>query len=216
MTGGPFGRPFLFSIRYNRLMKIRYLVGIDEAGRGPLAGPVSVGAFCIPIDFDWTILPGAKDSKQMTLAARESVFRLMQKLKKQKKIRFAVAFSPAGVIDRKGIVPAIRLALSSAISKLEIDPQECRVLLDGGLRAPDEYIFQETIIRGDDSERVISAASIAAKVVRDRYMVQLSKKYPKYEFEVHKGYGTKKHRDSISKYGLCAIHRKTFCKAFDI
>lgn len=193
----------------------KFLIGIDEAGRGPLAGPVSVGAVLVPIDFDWALLSGAKDSKQMTEKAREAIFEKMQELKKSGAIRFVVALSSATTIDTKGIVPAIRLALVGAIGKLGADPAECKVLLDGGLKAPVEYIHQETIVRGDSKEKVIALASIAAKVLRDRHMIQIAEKYPNYGFEIHKGYGTKKHSEAIEKFGLSEIHRRSFCRAFD-
>ena len=195
-------------------MSIRYLIGIDEAGRGPLAGPVAVGAVLVPIDFDWKLVHGAKDSKQMTESARASLHVKLQALQKEKQLRFAVSLVSSTYIDSKGIVSAIKLALSRAIFKLDANPKECRVLLDGGLYAPEEFDHQETIIRGDDSEPVISLASIAAKVTRDKYMKRLSTKYPQYGFEIHKGYGTAMHRDRIRKNGLSDIHRETFCSAF--
>jgi|CXWL01.1.fsa_nt_gi ribonuclease HII len=195
---------------------ISYLVGIDEAGRGPLAGPVSVGAVLVPVDFDWTRVAGAKDSKQMTPKARGEVYEEMLKLKETGVIRFVVALSPAHTIDTKGIVPAIRAALEGALLKLEVNPQACRVLLDGGLKAPKEYPNQETIIKGDAKEKVIALASIAAKVLRDRHMIKEAEKYPQYGFEIHKGYGTKKHQEAIQTHGLSAIHRRSFCRAFDM
>lgn len=207
-------RPLLFLSTIEEMQK--FLIGIDEAGRGPLAGPVSVGAVLVPIDFDWAPLSGAKDSKQMTEKAREAVFEKMQELKKSGAIRFVVALSSATTIDTKGIVLAIRTALEGAIGKLEVDPLECKVLLDGGLKAPVEYIHQETIVRGDSKEKVIALASIAAKVLRDRHMMKIAEKYPQYGFEIHKGYGTKKHSEAIEKFGLSEIHRRSFCRAFDI
>lgn len=197
-------------------MSAKFLIGVDEAGRGPLAGPVSVGAVCIPVGFDFSVLEGAKDSKQMTEKAREVIFLKMQELKKGGVINFVVALSSANTIDTKGIVPAIRIALAGAIGKLEVNPAECKVLLDGGLKAPIEYTNQETIIKGDSKEKVIALASIAAKVLRDRYMAKIAEKYPHYGFEIHKGYGTKKHSEAIKEFGLSEIHRRSFCKAFDI
>ena len=196
------------------MARTRYLIGIDEAGRGPLAGPVSVGAVLVPTAFDWGQVEGARDSKKMTPTARGVVYAQLQALAREKKLRFSVALSSARTIDRIGIVPAIRRALARAIVKLDADPRDCTVLLDGGLVAPEEFIYQETIVRGDDSEPVISLASIAAKVHRDRLMVRLGEKYPKYSFETHKGYGTALHRQAIQTYGLCAIHRRAFCTSF--
>lgn len=196
------------------MTEIRYLIGIDEAGRGPLAGPVSVGAVLVPVDFDWTLVEGARDSKQMSERNREAMFERMQELQKEEKLRFAVGFTSAKDIDTGGIVPSIRSALMRAIESLRALPNECRVLLDGGLIAPAKFVSQETIIKGDAKEPVISLASIAAKVQRDRLMIELAPNYPEYQFEIHKGYGTSKHREAIQKFGLSAIHRRSFCKAF--
>ena len=109
-------------------------------------------------------------------------------------------------------MPAIRRALAEALSRLEADPKECHVLLDGSLSAPAEYVHQKTIIRGDDSEPVISLASIMAKVTRDRLMKRLSPKYPEYDFHTHKGYGTASHISAIGRCGLSDIHRASFCR----
>jgi ribonuclease HII len=192
-----------------------YLIGIDEAGRGPLAGPVAVGAVLVPNDFDWALVAGAKDSKKMTPKSREAIYEKMCALKSAGKLDFAVGLSSASMIDTRGIVAAIQTALDSAISKItEVGPLPAvRVLLDGGLHAPVRFTNQTTIIRGDQSEPVISLASIAAKVVRDHLMVRMAEKYPAYGFEIHKGYGTLRHRESIRRNGFCAIHRRTFCKS---
>jgi ribonuclease HII len=189
-----------------------FLIGIDEAGRGPLAGPVAVGAVVVPTGFDWSQVAGAKDSKQMTPKSRDALYKKMCVLRKEGKLDFAVAFSSAAVIDRRGIVPAVQSALDRALSKIpKASPLGCRVLLDGGLHAPKEFTDQKTIIRGDQSEPAISLASIAAKVMRDRLMVRMARKFPAYGFEIHKGYGTLAHRGAIRKEGLCEFHRTTFC-----
>ncbi|MDP3646160.1 MAG: ribonuclease HII [bacterium] len=190
---------------------MRYLIGVDEAGRGPLAGPVSVGAVAVLHDFDFTLVPGVRDSKKLSEKAREKVFARMQELLGSKVLRFAVSTSSATYIDTYGIVPAIKRALAEALGKLELDPSECSVLLDGSLSAPPEYKEQKTIIRGDDSEPVISMASIVAKVMRDRMMIRLAEKFPLYGFDIHKGYGTSAHRKVIKQSGLCDLHRVTFC-----
>ncbi len=188
------------------------LIGIDEAGRGPLAGPVAVGAVMVPADFDWSLVAGATDSKKMTEKARERIYAIMLQLRETGVLDFAVAFSSAKMIDTEGIVPAVHTAIASALVKFsEVKPREVKVLLDGGLRAPDHFLDQETIIRGDLLEPVISLASIAAKVERDRLLVKAAKRYPFYGFEIHKGYGTLAHRSAIQKYGLCDLHRATFC-----
>lgn len=189
-----------------------YLIGIDEAGRGPLAGPVAVGAAAVPQNFDWSLVQGAKDSKQMSEKAREQVYATILTLRDARTLNFAVAFSSSTMIDRYGIVPSIKSALARALAAVaEGDGHEIR--LDGGLRAPEQYKHQTTIIRGDQSEPIISLASIAAKVERDRLMKKLAQKFPAYEFEKHKGYGTALHRAAIKKSGLSEIHRRSFCRA---
>ena len=190
---------------------MNYLIGIDEAGRGPLAGPVAVGAVLVPADFDWSILEGVRDSKKLSEKVREDIFERACGLERTQTLRFSVSTSSAAYIDRYGIVPAIKRALAEALSRFEIEPDNCRVLLDGSLKAPAEYIHQETIIRGDDTEPAISLASIMAKVTRDRLMKRLSSKYPEYDFHVHKGYGTASHLSVIGRYGLSDIHRASFC-----
>jgi ribonuclease HII len=190
--------------------RIRYIIGIDEAGRGPIAGAVSVGVVCIPARFDWKPWQGVKDVKLLTPLARVRWFEKLREAKHARALRYTVSFTAASQIDRRGIVPAIRAALNRAILRLEVEPTECLVLLDGSLKAPDHFVFQKTIIRGDELEPVISLASVVAKVLRDRKMVRLAKKYPKYGFDVHKGYGTKAHYRKIKKHGLSDIHRRSF------
>jgi ribonuclease HII len=190
---------------------VKYLIGIDEAGRGPLAGPVAVGAVMVPVDFDWGVLEGVRDSKKLSEKKREEIFARARGLEQSGALRFAVSTSSAAYIDTYGIVPAVKRALAEALSRFEIEPDDCRVLLDGSLKAPVEYIHQETIIRGDDTESVISLASIMAKVTRDRLMMRLAPKYPAYDFHLHKGYGTAAHCATIARVGLSEIHRVTFC-----
>lgn len=188
-----------------------YLIGIDEAGRGPLAGPVSVGAVVLMPHFDRGVLDGIRDSKKLTEEARERWYAKLQGLRREGVLRFAVAYTSAEKIDRLGIVWAVSSALRRALAELAVNPAEACVLLDGGLRAPKEYLEQKTIIRGDASEPVIALASIAAKVRRDRLMKRLASAYPAYGFEIHKGYGTALHREKIEALGLCDIHRESFC-----
>lgn len=192
-------------------MSRNYLIGIDEAGRGPLAGPVAVGAVVVPLDFNWKVLDGVRDSKKLSEKTREKIFKCTLELQRSHKLRFVVCTSSALYIDTYGIAPAIKRALAEALSRLEANPRECRVLLDGSLKAPTEYSNQTTIIRGDDTELVISLSSIMAKVTRDRLMERSARLFPCYGFERHKGYGTRAHRDAIEKFGLCELHRKTFC-----
>jgi ribonuclease HII len=190
----------------------RFLAGIDEAGRGPLAGPVSVGVVAVPDNFDFKLFDGVRDSKLMTEAAREEWFERLPQLAASAGVRWSVQFSSAQYIDAYGIVPAVRRALAHALRELALDPGETEVRLDGSLKAPAEFLHQTTIIRGDQTEPVISMASVAAKVSRDRLMKKLASKYPEYGFDIHKGYGTKKHAEAIAKFGLCSLHRTTFCK----
>ena len=197
-------------------MARRIIIGIDEVGRGPLAGPVTVAAVACPHDKLRTInsklFRGIKDSKKLSAIQREAWFL------KLKKTPYAIASVSSAVIDTIGIAPAIRLAVGRCIKKLTKDYKlstiNSQVLLDGALRAPSIYKNQKTIIKGDEKNPVIAAASIVAKVHRDRLMVRIHKKYPHYGFDAHKGYGTKMHQAAIRTYGLCAIHRKSFCKKF--
>lgn len=194
---------------------MKWIVGVDEAGRGPLAGPVSVGVAKVPIDFDWSLIPEVGDSKQIKEEKREEVFKRAQDLRHHQQIDFSVAMVGSSVIDEKGIVYAINLAMSRCIKKLKLSETECDFKLDGSLYAPDKFT-QETIIKGDSLEPSIGLASIAAKVTRDKYMKRIARQYFQYGFEVHKGYGTKLHRENITKYGRCPIHRTSYCKNIQI
>lgn len=209
-------------------MKAKFTIGIDEAGRGPLAGPVAVGVFAIRSKAVLKMFKGVRDSKKLTPLARDGFFLQIKAAKKAGHVYFAVSYSSPGFIDKKGIVPAIRSALERSLKKLEKEfihrsdlgkgfvqdriSYNCRVLLDGSLKAPLRYLNQKTIIGGDDIEPVISLASICAKVLRDRKMTRLAKKHPKYGFEIHKGYGTKSHYKAIKKHGLSKEHRRSFLK----
>ncbi|MBY0293739.1 ribonuclease HII [Patescibacteria group bacterium] len=189
----------------------KILIGVDEAGRGPLAGPVAVGIVAVPAGFNIKkALPGVGDSKVLTEKKREELYVLAVQLKKEGVIDFCVRFASHTTIDDIGITKAVKKGVRSGIRSLAPDTKDTHVLLDGLLSAPEEY-SQETIIKGDATEPVISLASIIAKVSRDRLMHRLAKEYPEYGFEIHKGYGTKKHLDAISKFGLSEIHRRTYC-----
>lgn len=193
---------------------VKFVVGIDEVGRGPLAGPVAVCAFKMPINFKTYNFGKIKDSKQLKPSEREEITDKLKLLKKKKSVDFFVCYESAKRIDSLGLSRATKNCLEEALSKLRVKPKECLVLLDGGLKAPEKYKNQKTIIKGDEKERVIAFASIVAKVYRDALMCKLAKKYPKYCFEVHKGYGTKMHRELIKENGLCPEHRKCFCRNF--
>lgn len=189
----------------------KWLVGVDEAGRGPLAGPVAVGVVKVSHDFDWELIPGVDDSKRLNEAKREVVFQAARRLLAAGQLTYAVAMSGSKVIDKKGIVPAIQKAQMRAFKSLSLMPEECFIKLDGGLTAPVEF-QQETIIKGDSKEKVIGLASIMAKVTRDRYMRRIAKQFAAYQFDIHKGYGTKTHREAVLEYGVCEIHRLSFCQ----
>lgn len=192
---------------------MRAVIGIDEVGRGPIAGPVAVGAFQI---LDETFLLEIKkfsiplrDSKQLSKIQREVWFKQMEFWREEGKCDFCISMVSAGDIDKHGITKAIKKALAESLSALEYD-EECLVLLDGGLKAPQEFKHQITIIKGDEKEPAIALASIAAKVTRDRHMARLAKKYPKYGFDQHMGYGTPGHYEAIKKHGLSPLHRRSF------
>ena len=196
----------------------KWVIGIDEAGRGPLAGPVAVGVSAVCEDFDWDLLPGVTDSKKLSEAKRGEIFVAARQLQASYpgQLDFAVSMVSAAVIDRIGIVPAINLAMGRALQKIENGRTAIRmtVKLDGGLVAPKQFINQETIIKGDSKEKVIGLASIMAKVTRDRYMVRKGALplFAPYTLATHKGYGTKAHRHAIAKHGLSKLHRSSYCK----
>lgn len=193
---------------------MKYIVGIDEVGRGPIAGPVAVCSFkCEPSFFDTiSIDTPLRDSKKLTKKQREKWFEFLKEEKAQGNCDFAVSLVSAEWIDKVGIVRAIQKALDSSLSKLEAnqDLLDAHIFLDGGLKAPLKFKNQETIIKGDELHPVISFASIVAKVSRDALMSKYADEYPEYGFENHVGYGTKAHYDAIKKHGVSVLHRKTF------
>jgi ribonuclease HII len=190
----------------------RFLVGVDEAGRGPLAGPVAIGVAVVPYGFDWKTIPGVGDSKKVSPKNREAIFRLAKSLKKTGVIDWSVILISAKIIDTIGITRAVAKGIERGMGRLGLNPNSVKVRLDGLLKAGAEYRKQKTIIKGDAKEKVIGLASILAKVTRDTYMVRLGKKYPEYGFEVHKGYGTLVHRKAIKKFGRSPVHRESFCR----
>ena len=237
---------------------MKYEIGIDEVGRGPIAGPVAVGAFLFLDEKARRQFKSVKESKQLSEAKREEWFALIEEHKKKGLLDFAVSFQGEKVIDSKGISFAIKKALKESLEKVcrNLRPshsnglefkgsrghlglrgsQKCSagsnakltrlklpnfensndesvsVLLDGGLKAPLEFINQETIIKGDEKIQVIALASICAKVLRDRKMIKLGKKHRQYGFERHKGYGTKEHYMAIRKHGILGAHRRSFLR----
>lgn len=189
---------------------IDYLVGIDEVGRGPIAGPVTVcAALCKVKDLSELMarFPNVADSKKISQKRREEI---SKNLLGDNMVKFCLASMSARFIDDYGISPAIKKSLAGALSGLAVRPDTARVLLDGGLSAPSEYVDQITIIGGDSKEWLIGAASIVAKVHRDNLMVKYAEEYPDYAFEKHKGYGTKLHYERIRDRGTCKIHRVSF------
>ncbi len=193
-----------------------FTIGIDEVGRGPIAGPVAVGAFTFLDGKAKMQFRGVKESKQLTEAQRERWFGVIEAATKKGLADFCVTFQSEKVIDRKGLSYAIRTALFVSLSTVArrngIPFEQAKVLLDGGLKAPNTYEKQKTIIKGDEKEMTIALASICAKVLRDRKMNSLGKKHSLYGFEKHKGYGTKSHYLAIQKNGLLATHRRSFLK----
>lgn len=197
--------------------KFQYIVGIDEVGRGPLAGPVAVGACLISVSKIKSLqakgfFKGIKDSKKLSEKKREEWLEKIKELKSEGDLDYHISFVSNKIIDKKGISHCLKLAMKNSLKKLKVNPLKTMILLDGGLKAPEEFIFQKTIIKGDEKEPIISLASIAAKVARDRKMVGYSKKFSQYGFEIHKGYGTALHRRKIRENGLSKLHRKSFCK----
>ncbi len=230
---------------------MRWVIGVDEAGRGPLAGPVAVGLVAVAEGFDVAVeFPGVADSKALSEKKREAIFQRLvamaggaegylgttgslRSLGYGAGVRFTVEFESAEAIDRDGIAVVIRRALARGVEKLAKDESgderrsqtsrafqksdfpdsdvrsRFHLLLDGALRAPPEYA-QETIIGGDASVPLISLASVAAKVVRDRLMCALARQHPTYGFERHKGYGTRAHYDALKRHGPCTLHRRSF------
>jgi ribonuclease HII len=177
------------------------VVGVDEAGRGPLAGPVAAAAVILPKDLE---IKDLNDSKQLSEKKRGTLFEVI----KETALAYAVETVTNEIIDEINILQATFLAMSRAILKLKINPDLC--LIDGNHKVHGLFFNQKTIVSGDSKSACIAAASILAKVSRDKMMLEYAKRYPVYEFEKHKGYGTKKHIEALKKYGICPIHRLTF------
>lgn len=190
------------------------IVGIDEAGRGPLAGPVAVGAVKIGKDFNQKFFKGIRDSKKLTAEERELWFNLALEAKRHGHLDFCVSLISETVIDKHGIAYAIRLGISRCLKRLNVEEAD-QIFLDGGIKAPEKFLHQKTVIKGDEKIPIISLASICAKVVRDHRMVRVGKHYPEYGFHEHKGYGTVAHREAIKKHGTRDIHRKSFLRNID-
>lgn len=196
---------------------LRYIAGIDEAGRGALAGPVAVGCVIIKNRKACAeVLALARDSKKLSAQKRRAIFVVIKECEKKGHLAAAVGFSSSAMIDRKGIVGAVQhglnAALKNAARKLALKEHEVSVKLDGSLKASASYIFQKTIIRGDDLVKEIGLASIVAKVSRDEFMEKMAVDFPVYGYDVHKGYGTLMHRKALKKHGISKSHRVSFLK----
>ena len=187
---------------FNRGIKI--ICGVDEAGRGPLAGPVCAAAVILPPNTD---IPGLNDSKKLSDKKRRELYPII----KEQAIAYGIAFADHNEIDEINILQATYLAMERAINQLQVKPE--LALIDGN-RAKDFGIPVETVIHGDSLSASIAAASVLAKVTRDDYMLQMAEEYPGYDFEIHKGYGTKAHYEALSSFGPSPIHRRTFLKKF--
>ena len=180
------------------------ICGVDEAGRGPLAGPVCAAAVILPKGLE---IPGLTDSKKLTDKKRRELFPVI----KDQAIAYGIGLASHNEIDEINILQATYLAMERALAQLTVKPD---IALIDGNRAKDFGLPVRTVVRGDSLSMNIAAASILAKVTRDDLMLELAEKYPQYGFEVHKGYGTKAHYEALRVHGASEIHRKTFLKKF--
>ena len=178
------------------------ICGIDEAGRGPLAGPVFAAAVVLRPGTD---IPGLNDSKKLTEKKREALFDVILEAAED----YCVASASEQEIDDLNILQATFLAMNRAFDGLKEKPD--LALIDGN-RKPGVDAAEETVVKGDAKSMSIAAASVLAKVSRDRYMLQIAELFPQYQFEKHKGYGTKLHYEMLQKYGVSEVHRKSFLK----
>lgn len=176
--------------------------GVDEAGRGPLAGPVCAAACILPRGL---VIEGLNDSKKLTEKRREALFEPI----KAQALAYGIAFATVEEIEELNILGATMLAMNRAIGQLSVPPE--LALIDGN-RTQGIQVPARAVVHGDATCASIAAASILAKVTRDRYMLDLAKQYPEYGFEKHKGYGTRAHYAAIREYGPCPIHRPSFLK----
>ena len=183
---------------------VAVICGVDEAGRGPLAGPVCAAAVMLPPGLE---IPGLNDSKKLTDKKRRELYDIIT----AQAVSYGIAFASEQEIDEINILQATFLAMERAMQKLS--PQPELALIDGN-RAKDFGLPVRTIVKGDSLSASIAAASILAKVTRDRLMEEYDAQYPQYGFAVHKGYGTKRHYEALREFGPSPIHRRTFLKKF--
>ena len=181
---------------------VSLICGVDEAGRGPLAGPVCAAAVILPRNIE---IVGLNDSKKLSEKSREKLYDEIC----EKAMSFGIAFASVEEIEEFNILNAAMLAMNRAIAQLE--PQPELALIDGNRSSAIE-INSRCVIKGDAKCADIAAASLLAKVTRDRYMLEMAEKYPEYHFERHKGYGTKLHYEALREYGPCEIHRPSFLR----
>lgn len=179
------------------------ICGVDEAGRGPLAGPVCAAAVILPLDVE---LEGVNDSKKLSEKKREALYDVIT----EKALAYNLAFASVEEIEEFNILEATYIAMNRAIEGLNIKPDFA--LIDGNRVPRNISVPCETVVKGDGKSLSIAAASILAKVTRDRLLLEYHEQYPQYNFAKHKGYGTKEHIDAIREYGLCEFHRPSFLK----
>ena len=180
-----------------------FLCGIDEVGRGPLAG--NVVAACVILDLSAEFIPGVNDSKKVSPETREALFPLIQ----ERAVTWSIGEATPEEIDELNILQATFLAMRRALESLTIKP--ALLLVDGNQTIPGINLPQKTLVGGDSLSASIAAASILAKVVRDRQMEEWDQRFPEYGFAQHKGYGTSFHNEALNKHGLSLIHRRSFC-----
>ena len=177
--------------------------GIDEAGRGPLAGPVYAAAVILPSGLE---IEGLNDSKKISEKKREQLFDVIC----EKAVDYSIGIATEQEIDEINILNATFLAMHRAVEGLKTKPDYA--LIDGNQYPRIPFVTEETVVKGDAKSMSIAAASILAKVSRDRFMLEIAKEYPQYQFEKHKGYGTKLHYEMLKEFGPSPIHRMTFLK----
>jgi ribonuclease HII len=180
----------------------KLICGVDEAGRGPLAGPVCAAAVRLPRN---AVIEGLNDSKKLTEKKREELFEPIKAMA----ISFGISFASVEEIEELNILNATFLVMNRAIGQLNVTPE--LALIDGNRNTGIE-IPSRCVVKGDSRCADIAAASVLAKVTRDRYMLEMAAKYPEYHFEQHKGYGTKLHYETIRQYGPCELHRPSFLR----
>ena len=178
--------------------------GVDEAGRGPLAGPVCAAAVILPPDIQ---IEGLNDSKKLTDKRRRALYDVIT----EQVVSYGIAFADEQEIDEINILQATFLAMRRAFEKLTVAPD---IALIDGNRAPGLSCRERTVVHGDALSASIAAASILAKVTRDRLMEEYDAQYPQYGFAVHKGYGTQRHYAALREFGACPIHRQSFLRRF--